>query len=167
MPDGERVARPRLQRHQSLGYQVNHAARLLEQELRRRIEALGVVPGQFAALLALYESDGVTQAELGDRVQIEQSTMTKTLVRMERDGLVSRAPDPHDRRRTLVRLTDHARALEPQLTDAARSTNDLAIAGLEQHEVEVLMTALGQIINNLTRAVTRPRPDQTRLPADE
>ena len=109
MPDGERAARRGLRRHQSLGYQVNHAARLLEQELRRRIEALGVVPGQFAALLALYESDGVTQAELGDRVQIEQSTMTKTLVRMERDGLVSRAPDPHDRRRTLVRLTDHAR----------------------------------------------------------
>jgi DNA-binding MarR family transcriptional regulator len=167
VPDGERAARRGLRRHQSLGYQVNHAARLLEQELRRRIEALGVVPGQFAALLALYESDGVTQAELGDRVQIEQSTMTKTLVRMERDGLVSRAPDPHDRRRTLVRLTDHARALEPQLADAARSANDLATSGLEQHEVKVLMTALERVINNLTRTGTRPLPGQTRPSTDE
>ena len=164
MSDGERVG---LQRHRSLGYQVNHAARLLEQELRRRIEALGVVPGQFAALLALYESDGVTQAELGDRVQIEQSTMTKTLVRMERDGLVSRAPDPHDRRRTLVWLTDHARALEPQLADAARSANDLATTGLEQHQVEVMMTALEQVIDNLTRADRRPHTERTRTSTDD
>jgi DNA-binding MarR family transcriptional regulator len=162
VPDGEQAARPRLHRHQSLGYQVNHAARLLEQELRRRIEALGVVPGQFAALLALYESDGVTQAELGGRVQIEQSTMTKTLVRMERDGLVSREPDPHDRRRTVVRLTDHARALEPRLADAARSANDLATSGLEPHEVEVLMTALEKVIDNLARAAARPVREQTR-----
>ena len=150
-----------------MGYRINHAARLLEQELRRRIEALGVVPGQFAALLALYESDGVTQAELGDRVQIEQSTMTKTLIRMERDGLVSRAPDPHDRRRTLVRLTDHARTLEPQLAEAARSANELAATGLEPHETEVLMTALEQVIGNLTRADRRRHPEQTRRPRDE
>ncbi|MFD1532387.1 winged helix DNA-binding protein [Pseudonocardia aurantiaca] len=34
--------------------------------------------------------------------------MASTLARMERDGLVERVPDPHDRRRSLVHLTPRA-----------------------------------------------------------
>jgi len=45
----------------SVGYQVNRLARLFEAALRQNIAAYGVVPGQFPALLALYERDGRTQ----------------------------------------------------------------------------------------------------------
>ena len=45
----------------SVGYQVNRLARLFEVALRNRIAAYGVVPGQFPALLALYERDRQTQ----------------------------------------------------------------------------------------------------------
>ena len=97
--------------------------RLLAHALRERIEPLGVVPGQFAQLLALYEQDGLTQAELCARVQIEQFTMANPLSRMERDGLVDRVPDPADRRRSPVRLTPRARELEGELAVAARAVN--------------------------------------------
>ncbi len=86
-------------REESLGYQVNHLARLLAQALAVSIAPYGVVPGQFAQLLALFEQDGLTQRELCDRVQIEQATMAKTLQRMQRDDLVQCNPDPDDRRR--------------------------------------------------------------------
>jgi DNA-binding MarR family transcriptional regulator len=68
-----------LRTEDSLGYQVNLLARLFERALRERIAPHGVVPGQFPALLCLYEQDGLTQAELGSRVQIEQPTIAKTL----------------------------------------------------------------------------------------
>src|SRR5918999_1293692 len=129
-PDPPGVARARrgvgtmnapLPPESSLGYLVNHLARLLALALRDRIEPHGVVPGQFAQLLALYESDGLTQSELCARVQIEQPTMANTLARMERDGLITRTPDPADQRRSLVRLTEHAHRLEPELVAAAQS----------------------------------------------
>lgn len=81
-----------------------YLARLLR-ALRERIESLGVVPGQFAQLLALYEQDGLTQAELCAHVEIERPTMARTLSRMQRDGLIDRVPDPADGRRSLVTLT--------------------------------------------------------------
>jgi DNA-binding MarR family transcriptional regulator len=139
----------------SLGYLVNHLARLLGQALRERIEPYGVVPGQFAQLLALYESDGVTQAELCNRVQIEQPTMANTLARMERDGLITRTPDPADQRRALVRLTEHARRLEPDLLTAARAVNALATQGLTDEEVATFQTALRATIANLEAARAR------------
>jgi DNA-binding MarR family transcriptional regulator len=138
-----------LARQSSLGYQVNHLARLLAQALRRRIEELGVVPGQFAQLLALYEQDGLTQTELSRRVRIEQPTMAVTLKRMERDGLVERVPDPSDRRRALVMLTERARRLEGDLTAGARAVNDEAVSGLSAAEISAFMRTLDRLIANL------------------
>src|SRR5262245_62167205 len=94
-----------MRRQDSLGYQVNHLARLLALRLREGIAEHGVVPGQFAQLLALYEKDEVSAADLCATVQIDQSTMANTLGRMERDGLVQRTVDETDRRRAVVSLT--------------------------------------------------------------
>jgi DNA-binding MarR family transcriptional regulator len=136
-------------RRASLGYQVNHLGRLLAQALRDRIAGLGVVPGQFAQLLALYEQDGLTQAELCQRVRIEQPTMANTLNRMERDALIRRVPDPNDGRRARVMLTPRARRLQPTLAAAARSVNADATRGLNDHEVDACMATLARMIDNL------------------
>jgi DNA-binding MarR family transcriptional regulator len=133
----------------SLGYQVNFLARLFERALRERIAPHGVVPGQFPALLCLYEQDGLTQAEIGGRVQIEQPTIAKTLQRMERDGLIRRAPDSDDRRRVRIHLTPRARALEPTLAAAARGINARALDGLTHAEADHLTGTITRIIANL------------------
>lgn len=138
-----------LRREESLGYQINHLARLLAAALRERIEPHGVVPGQFAQLLALFEHDGVSQAELCREVQIDQSTMTHTLRRMERDGLVSRTPDPGDQRRSLIRLTPRAHELAPTLVGAAREVNALAATGVSSADLDTCMRVLTTAIDNL------------------
>jgi DNA-binding MarR family transcriptional regulator len=144
-------------RESSLGYQVNHLARLLETALHQRISPLGVVPGQFAQMLALYEEDGLTQRQLCDLVRIEQPTMAKTLQRMERDVLIRREPDRSDRRRTRVLLTARARALRGDLVDAATKVNAAATKGLSDHEVNEFMRTLARIIDNLETAGELPR----------
>jgi DNA-binding MarR family transcriptional regulator len=136
-------------RQSSLGYQVNHLARLMAQALRTTILPLGVVPGQCAQLLALYEEDGLSQRELCERVRVEQPTMANTLRRMERDGLVRRLPDPHDGRRAVVTLTERARGLEEALVGAARSVNSGATKGITDEELAVFMATLARIIGNL------------------
>jgi DNA-binding MarR family transcriptional regulator len=138
-----------MRREESLGYLVNHLARQLARALHERIAPLGVVPGQFAQLLALYEHDGITQQDLCEIVGIEQPTMANTLGRMERDGLVERRPHPSDGRKQLIHLTDKARALEGPLTEAAESVNTLATAGLSETERSTLMGLIATVQANL------------------
>ncbi len=142
-------------RQSSLGYQVNHLARLLERTLRLRIAEYGVVPGQFPALLALYERDGQTQAELCQLVRIEQPTMANTLNRMQRDGLIVREPDPSDGRRSLIRLTARARDLESRLVAVADEVNEVATGGLDTDQVHALMAAVSLAIANLEAVANR------------
>ncbi len=138
-----------LLRLESLGYLTNHLGRLLAHALGERIAPYGVVPGQFAQLLALNEQDGLTQRELCDRVRIEQATMAKTLQRMERDGLVRCVPDEQDRRRIRVYLTDLSRSLMPRLLDAGRAVNAEATRGLAEAEVEAYRQMTRRLIANL------------------
>jgi DNA-binding MarR family transcriptional regulator len=143
------TGRDHLARESSLGYQVNHLARLMERELRNEIVSFGVVPGQFPQLLALYEQDGLTQRELCELVRVEQPTMANTLQRMERDGLVTREPDPEDRRQARVLLTARAQEIEAGLVGAARAVNDAATRGLSAEEVAELLRMLTHVIGNL------------------
>lgn len=152
---GPAVVTASLAREESLGYQVNHLARLLAQILADRIAPYGVVPGQFAQLLALFEQDGLTQRELCDRVRIEQPTMANTLQRMQRDGLVRCTPDPADRRRIRVRLTERAHALEGDLVAAARAVNATATAGLTDAETATYLDLTERLIRNLDAAAGR------------
>lgn len=141
-----------LAREESLGYQLNHLARLLAQALAAHIAPYGVVPGQFAQLLALFEQDGQSQRELCDRVRIEQATMANTLQRMQRDGLVRCVPDPTDRRRVRVHLTKRARTIENDLVAAARAVNAAATDGLTDAEITAYLTVTARLIHNLETA---------------
>ena len=143
-----------LPRNESLGYQVNHLARLLAAALKKRIEPHGVVPGQFAQLLALLEQDGVSQSELCRQVQIDQSTMAHTLKRMERDGLVSRSSDTGDQRRAVITLTPRARELAPTLIGAAIEVNAAAAAGVSRADLDTCMRVLAAAIVNLQEGST-------------
>lgn len=138
-----------MERRASVGYQVNHLGRLLAQALRLRITPYGVVPGQFAQLLALYEQEGMTQNQLCDQVRIDQSTMAHTLQRMDRDGLIERTPDPADRRRSLVTLTERAREVESSLVQAAQGVNAVATRGFTTEEVATFLGLVTRMIDNL------------------
>lgn len=141
-----------LVRETSLGYQINHLARLMERALRVRIEQYGVAPGQFAQLLTLYEEEHLTQRELCERVHIEQPTMANTLKRMERDGLVYLVADTQDGRQMRVMLTARAREIEGALIAVTREVNALALRGLDESEAGVLMRAITRLIGNLESA---------------
>lgn len=138
---------------QLLGYQVAHLARLLGSELRSRLAPSGVGPGQFAPLLMLYRDDGLTQAELCARVHIEQPTMANTLDRMQRDGLVTREPDPRDGRRAIVRLTARAREMEAEVTSAVTAGNAAAVRGLDQATIGTFLDVVATMIDNLAPGV--------------
>ena len=66
------------------------------------LEALGLTYPQYLVLLVLWEQDGLTVSELGERLFLDSGTLTPLLKRLESSGLVSRqratagrAPRPH------------------------------------------------------------------------
>jgi DNA-binding MarR family transcriptional regulator len=131
---------------ESLGYLINRVARAFANRLATELRAFDVGIGQWAVLLHLWGSDGMTQAQLSRRVAIEQPTMVRTIDRMERDGLVTRTPDPNDRRASRITLTDRGWALRDDLVPLADGVNRAAASALTIDEVETLRRLLAKLV---------------------
>ena len=136
-------------RMSSAGYLVNYMARLFAEGLRKRIAPLGIVPGQFPALLALWERDGLTQKELLAQVAIEQATLANTLARMERDGLIIRKEHPVDARARTIHLTEKAWAIREAAYLAAEETNAEALDRLSDGERQKFLDLMRRTIQSL------------------
>lgn len=91
----------------SLGFLVSDVARLVRAEIERRIAAAGVAvtPGEGRALANIARCGIVRQNVLAERMGVEAMTLSGYLDRLESRGLVTRTPDPADRRAKLVELT--------------------------------------------------------------
>lgn len=133
----------------SMGYLVNHLARLLARQLESKIKPYGIALGAFPALLHLWEKDGLTQKDLVDRLGIEQPTMAATLSRMERDGLITRHRDEGDARVQRIRLTEQARMLRTIAQANANEVNEKALAGFDEDEKQQLMNLIRRVITTL------------------
>ena len=78
----------------------------LNQAFRRRIAHLGITPDQFTVMRTLLEGDarGMTQRQLTEAMSSDPNTVASILQRMEKAGLVLRAPHECDRRAHRIRL---------------------------------------------------------------
>jgi DNA-binding MarR family transcriptional regulator len=84
------------------------------------LDALGLTYPQYVALLALWERDGLTVSELGERLFLDSGTLTPLLKRLEAAGLVARLRDVKDERRVRITLTPQGRALRERAEDIPR-----------------------------------------------
>lgn len=78
---------------------------LLEGALGRRLTTFDLRTDQFNVLRAL-RAGSSRMSDLAARVLCDDSTTTRIVTSLERRRLVTRQPDPRDRRARLVRLTD-------------------------------------------------------------
>ena len=129
--------------------EVAHVGRLLGSAIEQRLVALGVRSGHLGTLLALYEQDGQSQAELTRVVGVEQPSMALTLRRMEAAGLVRRDPDPGDRRRAIVTLTPKAQALRTDVQGLRREIAAEALADFTTEECASVLGMLNRLAANL------------------
>src|SRR3954462_10871670 len=76
------------------------------------LDELGLTYPQYLVMLVLWERDGLTVSEIGERLSLDSGTLTPLLKRLEAAELVSRIRDTDDERRVHIRLTAAGRRLK-------------------------------------------------------
>ncbi|NEA97961.1 MarR family transcriptional regulator [Streptomyces sp. SID13726] len=101
------------------------ASRAVTARYRPLLDELGLTYPQYLVLLVLWERDSISVRDLGTALQLESSTLSPLLKRLETAGLLSRERRPEDERSVAIRLTDagaslreRARAVPPAIADA-------------------------------------------------
>lgn len=140
----------------SFGHNVRLVNRLIQRDLSQRIAPIGLTIGQWYALRALWEADGLTQAELASRSGINGPAMVAAVRSLLAAGLVTRRRPKGDRRKYLIELTESGRRIEEQALGAANSANQFALGGIPAEEVAVCMKVLRAALANLEAFEAQP-----------
>ena len=125
-----------------LAYQLN--ADLIE-KLRR--EGINVTRWRILAVLSMRE--GVTIKEIIDRAMIQQSALSRALMRMEKENFVRRVPRPDDARCVEVYLTDKGRALFKTLNVVVRRREQRLLEGFSQPQVAAAFALIRRMSRNM------------------
>ena len=101
-----------LQLDKQLCFALYSASHAMSKAYKPHLDALGLTYPQYVVMLVLWEHDGLTVSEIGERLYLDSGTLTPLLKRLESSGYISRLRDAADERRVLIQLTASGRKLK-------------------------------------------------------
>src|SRR3954462_1842942 len=110
--------------------------------------AYDVTPSQVRAIRVLDGDGGVRSKELAARLRIAPRSATEVVDALEAKGLVTRSPDPEDRRAVLVSLTDRGRELSAEVRRARGAESDRLFERLTAADREALARILATLLEH-------------------
>ncbi|MBZ9747209.1 MarR family transcriptional regulator [Mesorhizobium sp. CO1-1-7] len=113
----------------------------------------GLQAGEFDVLATLRRSGSpyaLTPTALYEATMVTSGAMTNRLDRLEKAGLILRAPHPNDRRGIVVRLTKKGLALIDEAVAAHVANEHEILSGLTQTERETLSHLLEKLIGSVS-----------------
>jgi len=128
--------------NKSIGFLLFKAYQRAWATMREEIEPYDLTPAQFGLLAFLWQEDGLTQAELSEKGQIDRTTIGGLVDRLEKIALVERRRHPQDRRAYKIHLTERGKELEKPLSECAARALTRLCKGLNEQEIDELRRML-------------------------
>ncbi|MBD9722347.1 MarR family transcriptional regulator [Streptomyces sp. ID-01-6.2a] len=125
------------------------ASRAVTARYRPLLDELGLTYPQYLVMLALWERDSISVRDLGAALQLESSTLSPLLKRLEAGGLLRRERRTDDERSVAIRLTDSGARLEERARTVPVDIGEAMGLSPEQH------TLAKQLLRMLTANVSR------------
>lgn len=96
---------------------IKQAGVTIDHSRNEQAKRLGITGVQFSVIdfLAHQDNNAASQSAIENEFEIQRSTTTIMLQRMEKHDLIQRIIDPHDKRKKMVQLTDKSLSLAPKI----------------------------------------------------
>lgn len=131
------------------GYLANHAARVFNRNVDARLREHGLSLSLIGPVLLLAWQGPMRQRDLVAHSAVQQPAMVALLGKLERQGLLTRAAHPDDRRAALIALTEEGQRLAAIGGEVLRAENARGGAALSAAEQATLVTLLQRFIDGL------------------
>jgi DNA-binding MarR family transcriptional regulator len=116
-------------------------------------------PAQGRILFVLWEHDEIPISELSKKTQLEKSTLTAMLDRLENDGFIRRMASEDDRRKTIIKRTDKDKSFQKAYYQISEEMTALFYKDFSEREVDKFEKYLERILDNLMESGDESRKD--------
>ncbi len=122
---------------------------LIFQKHYKAMAEIGVYPGQMPFFKLLSEESGLSQREIAEKLHVSPPSVTVSIKRMEKNGIVERKPDEKDQRITRIYLTEKGKKINMQVREALHKIEEELFAGFEDGEIYLLRRFFQHMIKNM------------------
>ncbi len=136
---------------ESLGYLVTDLSRLFGRVFDRRVAHLDLTRAQWRTLKRLAHTEGVTQVELAEQLDMEPIAVGRVIDRLQKAGFVERRADPADRRVWRLYLLPQSAQVTGEVEGVSRTLRREAMAGISAAELAATLDVLDRVRGNLTQ----------------
>ena len=112
---------------------------------------IGIYPRQMPIMGLLKEHDGYSQSELAARMHVKPPTVTVTVHRLEKAGMVIRRPDKKDQRVTRIYLSEKGRQVMEKATQAVAEHEKILFGDFSEAELCLMRRFFLQILENIQK----------------
>ncbi|MEX5563479.1 MarR family transcriptional regulator [Pseudophaeobacter sp. 1A16562] len=130
-------------------YLMNRIMGRYNASLREEMAALGLNTAKMRALAVLSVLDGLLIRELAVYAVVEQSTLSRSLDKLEQDELIIRRPDPDDSRATRIFMAPKGRETQEKLWPHIAEAYAQMFTGISVEEQRQFVTTLQTILRNV------------------
>ena len=145
------MAKPTLTTPPPLSEHVCHSIYTINLAIQRAykpaLDSLGLTYPQYLVLNLLWDQDGQTVSSLAEHLDLEPSTLTPLLKRLEGSGLVARTRNPQDERQVLIELTEQGQDLRSRAGCVAQTMLDKS--GMTMSELMALNEQIRRLLSRL------------------
>ena len=128
---------------------LGKVGQLAREEFDRAMGHMGLKSRHYGALAVLAAEGPHAQRELGEKLQIDRSTMVALVDDLEGMGLVERRRDREDRRRYGLILTDAGRGALSEADSLVEGVQEAVLAPLDEDQRRELHGLLASVLRGL------------------
>jgi MarR family transcriptional regulator, transcriptional regulator for hemolysin len=131
---------------ETFGPLLHGTARAWRLKLDERLKPMGLSQAKWRTLLHLsLAGDALTQAEIAERLGIEEPSLVTLLHRLENEDWIIRRASPHDRRCKMVLLGRRAQNVISQINATAKKLRHELLEDVSAADLRTCMRVLAQI----------------------
>jgi len=113
----------------------------------QKVSELDITATQAMVIRFLYDEDGVTSIELGKKTELDSSTMTGILDRLETAGLIARKDNLDYRRSIRIFLTDKGKVTGKEVSARMETANNEFYKRMKKEDEKELRRIISLIRN--------------------
>ncbi len=125
--------------------------------LSETLRGLGLFIGQDILLVRVVDAGAASQKAVATSLALDEATVSESITKLARAGLVERLPDEADRRAYRIVATDEGITVAERVRDAWAECEATAVASLSDEQIATLRAALTSVLVNLPPGWRHPR----------
>lgn len=125
--------------------ELRYIAAIIKQQGRKILSNYTITPPQFVALQWLFEHGDMTIGDLSNRMFLAFSTTTDLVDRMEKNNLVKRVRDEHDRRVVRIHLLTEGERVIEEVIEKRRVYLDTVLEDFDESQIQEFSNLLTKL----------------------